>query len=158
MKLTEFDQRTICRKTNGKILINKIGEDIIQQITPFLQKEGEHIAIIDARTLVDKNDLRNQLNQVKDGYLIFNHATEVPQGEHRDIIVSMICACLKGDLRNAGETITFAEDWMNHLAQCSIGVLAIVEENEEKTSSCKSLSIRTSAAYLRIGNNGIIRQ
>jgi hypothetical protein len=115
----------VVRKSNRVTIVDKTTGDLVSDIKSVLLENGvSSVTVIDARTLYDKNDFRRMLNAIQDGILIIDHATEVPESKHRDIINALIRACLKGDY------LDVTEEWMMHFAETKIGVAAIVDKND----------------------------
>lgn len=128
------------RKSNRVTIVDKTTCDLVSEIKSSSLENGiSSVTVIDARELYDKNKFRSMLNDTPEGVLIINHATEAPESEHRDIILSLIRECLKGDYEDAAGVIFVGEDWMMHFAKIKIGVIALVDKEEFKTPSFKKI-------------------
>ncbi|MCR4664387.1 MAG: hypothetical protein K5660_03375 [Paludibacteraceae bacterium] len=157
MKLDEHDIRRLRRKFCSTVIANWMTGDILTWLRSVLcTSEDEVMSVFDGRELTDKQWLRKQLENIPDGYIVFTHLSEIPDGRDSDSIKGIIYYCIHGDWRMGG--FTFSEEWMNALAQKpkSIGVIAISEQDEYKTSrDFHSVIGRSSCVYIVITDNGL---
>ena len=154
MEFTDYQIRSLKRKNRSHVIVNRMSGDILTTLVSILCADDEEVTIFDGRGLTDKQLLREQLSEVQDGYIVFTHLSEIPDGQDAEIIRSLIYLCIKGDWRNAREPF-FAEIWMNPLSLKSIGVIAISEGDEYKNSlDFKKMVGKGVCTYCAINDNG----
>lgn len=116
------------RYPNSTIIVNNYTDcDFAHELQSLLQKEGKPIAFIDAQTLYTRNELKEKLASLQEGFLIIDHLTEVPDTAEQEGIQNILYCVLKGDWRNT-TNICFCSEWENHLAQTPLQVYAIISD------------------------------
>ena len=155
LNLKDFEIRSLKRKFNSKIIVDRTSNGIVPDLLSILSETGEEVSIIDGKSLTSKYDLCERLNEVPNGYILFINLTEIPESEDSDMIKANIRVCIKGDWRNAGSGVIFGSDWENSLAKKSVGVLIVASEEDYKTSRDLKMMLGMSVcSRLVIGDNG----
>ena len=153
--LKDFEIRSLKRKFNSKIIVDKTSNGIVPDLLSILSETGEEVSIIDGKSLTSKYDLCERLNEVPNGYILFINLTEIPESEDSDMIKANIRVCIKGDWRNAGSGVIFGGDWMNSLAKKSVGVLIVTNEEDYKTNRDLKMMLGMGVcSRMVIGDNG----
>lgn len=153
--LKDFEIRSLKRKFNSKIIVDKTSNGIVPDLLSILSETGEEVSIIDGKSLTSKYDLCERLNEVPNGYILFINLTEIPESEDSDMIKANIRVCIKGDWRNAGSGVIFGSDWMNSLAKKSVGVLIVTNEEDYKTNRDLKMMLGMGVcSRMVIGDNG----
>ena len=155
LNLNDFGIRSLKRKFNSQIIVDRTSNGIVPDMVSILSENGEEVSIIDGKSLTSKYDLCERLNEVPNGYILFINLTEIPESEDSDMIKANIRVCIKGDWRNAGSGVIFGSDWMNSLAKKSVGVLIVTNEEDYKTNRDLKMMLGMGVcSRLVIGDNG----
>lgn len=153
--LNDFEIRSLRRKSNSLIIVDKTSYGLVPDLVSILSETGEEVSIFDGKTLTSKHDLCERLNEVPNGYILFINLTEIPESEDSDMIKENIRVCIKGDWRNAGSGVIFGSDWMNSLAKKSVGVLIVTSKEDYKTNRDLKMMLGMSVCSRKvIGDNG----
>ncbi len=122
------------RYPNSTIIVNNDTNcDFAHELQSLLQKEGKPIALIDAQTLYARNELKEKLASLQEGFLIIDHLTEVPDTAEQEEIQNILYCVLKGDWRNATNmNICFGSEWEDHLAQTPLQIYAVISNGVTK--------------------------
>ena len=79
------------RYPNSTIIVNNDTDcDFAHELQSLLQKEGKPIACIDAKTLYARNELKDKLASLQEGFLIIDHLTEVPDTAEQEGIQNIL--------------------------------------------------------------------
>lgn len=152
-KLKDFEIRSLKRKFRSQVIINRTSGGIATDLISILSEDGEVVSIFDGKSLTSKQLLREKLMNIQNGYILFLHLSDIPEGEDNDMIKSIIRVCIKGDWRN-NDHVTFSEEWMNSLATKSVGVLILAENDEYKNSRDFKMMVGSGVcSYVAIGDN-----
>lgn len=155
LNLNDFEIRSLKRKSNSKIIVDRTSNGILPDLVSILSETGEEVSIFEGKCLIDKNYLCERLNEVANGYILFINLTEIPESEDSDMIKENIRVCIKGDWRNAGSGVIFGSDWQNSLAKKSVGVLIVTNEEDYKTNRDLKIMLGMSVcSRMVIGDNG----
>ena len=153
--LNDFEIRSLKRKYNSRIIVDRTSNGIVPDLVSILSENGEEVFIFDGKSLTSKHDLCERLNEVPNGYILFINLTEIPESEDSYMIKANIRGCIKGDWRNAGSGVIFGSDWENSLAKKSVGVLIVTNEEDYKTNRDLKMMLGMSVcSRMVIGDNG----
>lgn len=120
------------RYPNSTIIVNNDTDcDFAHELQSLLQKESKPIAIIDAKILYARAELKDKLAPLQEGFLIIDHLTEVPDTAEQEGIQNILYCVLKGDWRNATDRC-FGSEWEDHLAQTPLQIYAIISDGVTK--------------------------
>ena len=133
MEFTDYQIRSMRNKRRPQVIVDHTTEDIQTVLARILCTEDDEMTIIDGRGLTSAQWLCEQFEKAPNGYIVFVHLSEIPETEYKDKIKALIYACIKSDWRTISDTI-FSEEWMNALARKSIGIIAVSDNDEYKTS------------------------
>lgn len=154
MEFADYQIRSMRNKRRPQVIVNHSTEDILTVLARILCIEDDEMMIIDGRGLTSAQWLCEQFEEAPNGYIVFVHLSEIPETEHADKIKSLIYSCIKSDWRAVPDTI-FSEEWMNALAQKSIGIIAVSDNDEYKTSKdFKFMVGKGVCSYSGINDNG----
>ena len=154
MEFTDYQIRSMRNKKRPQVIVNHTTEDILTVLARILCTDNDGITVIDGRELTSVQWLCEQFEKAPNGYIVFVHLSEIPETEYTDKIKSLIYVCIKSDWSTVKDTI-FSEEWMNTLAQKSIGIIAVSENDEYKTSKdFKFMVGKGVCSYSGIDNNG----
>ena len=153
--LNDFEIRSLRRKSNSKIIVDKTSYGLVPDLVSILSETGEEVSIFDGKSLTSKHDLCERLNEMPNGYILFINLTEIPESEDSYMIKANIRGCIKGDWRNAGSGVIFGSDWENSLAKKSVGVLIVTNEEDYKTNRDLKMMLGMGVcSRMVIGDNG----
>lgn len=154
MEFTDYQIRSMRNKRRPQVIVNHTTEDILTELARILCTENDEMTIIDGGGLTSTQWLCEQFEKAPNGYIVFVRLSEIPETESADKIKSLIYTCIKSDWSSVKDTI-FSEEWMNALAQKSIGIIAVSDNDEYKTSKdFKFMVGKGVCSYSGINDNG----
>lgn len=123
------------RYPNSTIIVNNDADcDFAHELQSLLQKESKPIAIIDAKILYARAELKDKLASLQEGFLIIDHLTEVPDTAEQEGIQNILYCVLKGDWRNA-TNICLGSEWEDHFAQTQLQIYAVISNGVTKNKA-----------------------
>ena len=137
------------RYPNSTIIVNNDTDcDFAHELQSLLQKEGKPIALIDAKTLYTRTELKEKLASLQEGFLIIDHLAEVPNTAEQEGIQNILYCVLKGDWRNA-TNICFGSEWEDHLALTPLQIYAVISNGVTKNKAIPMCA----CSWLAYGDN-----